>query len=261
MSFRVFGALLLAGLPVIGQAPLSLEKEAGLGQQLAAEFRRQHTQIENSIVQEYLNRLGQKLAAQMPEARLPFTFSAVVDDACRITHEPAAFPGGYIFVTSSLFLAAQGEAEFAGMLAHAMAHITQRHGIREANNPNTALIFMGGAGGTCSEGQAIPLGFAASLKSNELEADALAIRTMARAGLDPRALIRYIERVQVRPADRDQRLAAMSSTIDKLPKLPPVDYAAGPPNEFAAAQQEVRHLVEQPVRDKAPPSLMRKRPE
>jgi beta-barrel assembly-enhancing protease len=295
MCLRGFGVLLLAGLSLTAQAspqtPLgsaekgvnlySLEKEAGLGKQLAAGFRRRTTQIDKPIVQEYLDRLGQKLAAQMPEARFPFTFSAIADDVCRATHEPAALPGDYVFVPTSLFLAAQDEAEFAGMLAHAMEHIAQRHGTREAaretsreatrgsmiNNSSIPVIFMGGFSGNCSEGQSIPLGFITSQKSNELEADSLAVRTMARAGFDPSALARYIQRVQVRPAgttsnaysplpDRDQRLAAMLSTIEKLP---PVNYAAAPPDEFAAAQQEVRRLSEPPVRARTPPSLMRKR--
>ena len=285
MCLRGFGVLLLAGLSLMAQASLgpaekgvnfySLEKEAALGKQLAAEFRRRTTQIDKPGVQEYLDRLGRKLAAQMPKVKVPFTFIAVADDACRTTHEPAVLPGSYVFVPSSLFLAAQDEAEFAGMLAHTMEHVTQRVGIREATRGSTIdhssipLIFMGGFSGNCSEGQAIPLGLSTSQKSNELEADSLAVRTMARAGFDPSALARYIQRVQVRPAgtmsntysplpDRDQRLAAMLPVIEKLPL---VDYAAAPSDEFAAAQQEVRRLSEPQVRAKTPPSLTRKRPE
>ena len=253
--------MLLGGLSLTAQVPLGpaekganlyrLEKEAALGRQLAAEFRQRTTPIDKPIVQAYLDRLGQKLAAQMPEVKFPFTFGAVADDACPTTHEPAALPGGYVFVPSGLFLAAQDEAEFAGMLAHAMEGSV-------VDNSKTPLIFMGGFSGTCSEGQAIPLGLITSQKSRKLETDSLAVRTMAHAGYDPSALVRYIQRVQVRPAERDARLAAMLSAIEKLPS---VEYAAAPPDEFAAAQQEVRRLSEPPVRAKTPPSLMRKRPQ
>jgi hypothetical protein len=71
-------------------------------------------------------------------------------------------------------------------------------------------------------------------------------------------LVRYIQRVQVRPADRDTRIATMLSAIEKLPS---VEYAAAQPDEFAAAQQEMRRLSEPPVRTRTPPSLMRKRPQ
>src|SRR5947207_7490509 len=120
------------------------------------------------------------------------------------------------------------------MLTHAMAHVTQR-------NASAPLIFIGGSSGSCSEDSPIPLGLISAQKSKELEADAVAVGTMARAGLDPRALARYIERVQVRTADRDQRLAAMLSAIGKLP---PAEYAAAPSDEFPVVQQEVRHLSE-----------------
>jgi hypothetical protein len=100
----------------------SLEKEATLGKQLAAEIRERTNPIDTRGVQSFLDRLGQSLAAQMPNAKLPFTFTAIAEDPCRTTHEPVALPGGYIFVPAALLLAAQDEAEFAGMLAHGMEH-------------------------------------------------------------------------------------------------------------------------------------------
>src|SRR5437667_363858 len=75
--------------------------------------------------------------------------------------------------------------------------------------------------------------------------------------IDSAIVQEYVERVQVRTADRDQRLAAILSAIGKLP---PAEYAAAPSDEFPVVQQEVRHLSE-PVRARAPPSLVRKRPE
>jgi predicted Zn-dependent protease len=228
--------------------------------------------FDNPVVQKYLDRLGQRLAAQMPEASFPFTFTTVVDDPCTTTHEPFAPPGGYVFVPSGLFLAAQDETEFAGMLVHAMEHIAQRHGMRQAardtiaNGASIPLIFVASWTGACSDTYAIPLGFVASQRSAELEADVLAVQAMARAGFDPTALVRYIDRVQVRPAgamskayspvpDRGERMAALLATIEKLPKG---NYAVASPDEFSAAQQEVRALSESPARRETPPSLLRK---
>jgi len=266
--------LLLAG--VSATAPSEREKEAELGKQLAEEFRRHTTKIDNPVVQTFLDRLGQRLAAQMPEARFPFTFSTVADDPCSITHEPSTLPGGYVFVPSSLFLAAENEGEFAAMLAHAMEHIVRRHGMREfaqgtvapdsrllnTNSSSMPIVFMGGFRGICSG--AVPLAFRSSQRSNELKADSLAIQTLAHAGFDPGALVRYIERVQLPSAKmdgyavlppRDQRAAAILAAIGQLG---PVVHAAGSPDDFAGVQHEVRVLSESPVRREEPPSLKRK---
>ncbi len=279
LVYRI-ATLILAGLPSMAQEPVrpagkgvnfySLEKEGALGRQLAAEFRKRTTLIDRPTVQNYLDHLGQTLEPHVPDANFPFTFRAIAEDPCPATHEPVALPGGYVFVPAALFIAALDEAEFAGMLAHAMGHIAQRHGTRQAtrgtmiNNASIPLIFMGGG---CSEGHAIPLAFMALQRSAELEADSLAVQTMARAGFNPRALAQYLQRVQVRTAgtiskvysplpDRDQRLANIGSAIEKLRT---VGYAAIAPAEFSAAQQELRRLGSR--RPQRPPTLMRKTPE
>jgi len=283
MSVLRIAVLILAGLALTAQEPVglagkggnffSLEKEAALGRQLAAEFRKRTTPIDKPTVQNYLDRLGKRLAAHVPDATFPFTFSAIAEDLCPTIHEPAALPGGYVFVPAALFIAAQDEAEFAGMLAHAMEHIAQRRVTRQAtqsqlvSHASTPLIFIGGWGGGCSEEQSIPLAFVTQQRSYEMEADFLAVQVMARAGLDPKALVRYIQRVQVRRArtvskayspvpDRDHRVANMLWVIEKLQT---VDYAAFAPDEFAAVQQKMRRLI--PVNSHTPPSLMRKTPE
>src|SRR5437879_13364529 len=172
MSVLRSPGLILAGLALtatdsVGLAGkggnfVSLEEEAALGRQLAAEFRKRTTPIDKPTVQNYLDRLGKRLAAHVPDATFPFTFSAIAEDLCPTIHEPAALPGGYVFVPAALFIAAQDEAEFSGLLAHAMEHIAQRHGTRQAtrgtmvNYSSVPLICMGGG---CSEWRAIPLGF------------------------------------------------------------------------------------------------------
>jgi predicted Zn-dependent protease len=270
---------ILAGVPLIAQqAPrpvqsdvnfYSPEKEAALGRQLTEDFRQRSTPIDSAIVQDYVDRLGQRLAGHALEATLPFTFSVVVDDPSRATHEPVAFPGGYVFVPAALVVAANDESEFAGMLAHAMEHIAQHHGIRQlraqpVNTGHTPLIFMGGWAGGSPDGLAVPLGFLTSMRSNEREADVLAVQLMAQSGFDPEALVRYIERVQppvgntakafsVLP-DRDQRVAGIRHAIGNLP---PSNYAA-PGEEFLAVQREVQDLMERRSVPAVPPTLKRK---
>ncbi|MBI1899348.1 MAG: M48 family metalloprotease [Acidobacteria bacterium] len=133
-----FVVLLTAGAAAAQERPIgkgvnfySREKEAALGAQLARETRERAKVIGNAVVQAYIEDIGRGLATQLPPDVFPCTF-AIVEGNANSTHEPLSLPGGYIFVPASLVLAARDEAEFAGMLAHAMAHVAERHGTRQA---------------------------------------------------------------------------------------------------------------------------------
>jgi predicted Zn-dependent protease len=165
--------------------------------------------------------------------------------------------------TSGLFLATRDEAEFAAMLAHAMAHLAAREGnVQPTGLASVPLIF--GFGRSCTDGGALHVGFTATRRGFELQADAWSLRTMAQAGFDPKALVRYTEREQPVPLDersvelspipsRDQRVAAMTSIIEGLKAT---NYPARADGEFAAAREEVRRFVL--PKNSAPPSLKRK---
>ncbi len=255
---------LLAGLSLTAQTStghsrpepntFNLEKEAALGRQLAAEYSRGNTPIESGVAQEYVDRLGERLATQMTEAKFPFVFKTVAGGTCM---EPVGLPGGYVFISAQLLLAAD-EAQFAGALAHAMEHVAQRHGTFEASRPagaaNTTipLVFIGGWSGSCSAGSASPAAFSAPRRQYEIDADALAAEALAHAGLDPRGLLRFIE--QFPQPDRDQRLTNLRAALELLPRN---DRSASPSDDFIAAQKEVRALTEPPVRPKHRPTLMR----
>ncbi len=256
-----------AGLSLTAQQPLSVPKEEALGRHLADELRKQTKPLGSLAAQNYVERLGERITAHAPDIRSALTFSVIADDPCRAVHEPVALPGGYCFVPAALFLAAQDEAEFTGMLAHAIGHIALPHGFRPAaqgpivNYSSIPLIFMGGLS-SCSESQAMPVAFAAATRNAELEADSWAAQTLARAGVDPNALVRYLGRVQAKPASpgtsllpsADQRIAAL---LPVLTKLPVSGSAPAHTPEFAAVQQEVRGLAEVQRRH-TPPSLVRK---
>ncbi len=99
----------------------TLDKISVLGKQLADEVARTTAPVESQEVQDYVARLGARLTAQLPNPALAYTFSTVSSNRTNALHEPLAIPGGYIFVPSSLLLTANDEAEFAGMLAQAIA--------------------------------------------------------------------------------------------------------------------------------------------
>jgi predicted Zn-dependent protease len=93
------------------------DKEALLAAHLAEEFRKRSQIVENAPVQRYVEALGKCLAAKLTADPVPFTFALMMNDPTSM-HEPITLPGGYIFVPARLFVAAETESEFAGMLAH-----------------------------------------------------------------------------------------------------------------------------------------------
>jgi beta-barrel assembly-enhancing protease len=254
----------------------SIEKEAALGAQVAADFRRQNQILDDAQLNGYLARLGERLLKQIPETGFTFHFAAFVDDEKSGLHEARVLPGGYIFVPESLILASGEEAEFAGMIAHAVAHAAARHATRQASRGTVAnfssipLIFLGGWAGHSTNqdaGMAIPLGFLQFQRASELEADHDALPMMARAGWDPEALVRYIEREQPEPDPRkpgtkarifsslparEERLAALRKALEDLHPQ-----GNSPSPEFAAVQADVRRLNAGRTPPEVPPTLRR----
>jgi predicted Zn-dependent protease len=107
----------------------SVEKEIALGKGLAQQVERQAKIIDDPVIAEYVNRLGQNLVRNS-DAKVPFTIK-VID-----TEEVNAFalPGGFFFVNSGLIMKADTEAELAGVMAHEIGHVAARHGTRQATN-------------------------------------------------------------------------------------------------------------------------------
>jgi predicted Zn-dependent protease len=224
--------LFLVGLGLAAQDRpnwYSVEKEAALGAELVQETRARIQPIENPAVQAFVGRVGARLAAQIPEAGFPFQFAIYRGDE-RGLREPIALPGGYVFISSGLFFAAQDEDEFAGMLAHAIAHIAERHMTRlatrsqVANQATVPLIFMGAW--PPAAGQLLPRSAAVFQRGLEREADALAARILQSAAYHPGALGRYIAREQ-----RDDPGSGIPAAAERLKIMPP-EGNASPSDEF-----------------------------
>jgi predicted Zn-dependent protease len=105
----------------------SLEKEIALGKQMAQEVERQAKIIDDPIITEYVNRVGQNLVRNS-DAKVPFTIKLLDSEEVNAF----ALPGGFFFVNSGLILKAESESELAGVMAHEVAHVACRHGTKQA---------------------------------------------------------------------------------------------------------------------------------
>ena len=194
----------------------SLDHEIALGKQLAQEVERQAKVVDDPIIAEYVNRVGQNLVRNS-DAKVPFTIK-VLD-----TEEVNAFalPGGFFFVNSGLILKAESEAELAGVMAHEIAHVACRHGTRQATKGDIAqiatipLIFMGGWTGYAIRqgmGLAIPMGFLAFSRGMEAEADYFGLQYMYKAGYDPTAFVDFFEKIETLEKKKPGSVAKVFST-------------------------------------------------
>jgi predicted Zn-dependent protease len=180
----------------------SLEKEIALGKQLAQEVERQAKIIDDPVIAEYINRVGQNLVRNS-DAKVPFTIK-VLD-----TEEVNAFalPGGFFFVNTGLILKADSESELAGVMAHEIAHVAARHGTKQATRGEIAQIGMlaasiiipyGWTGYAIQQGasMAIPLGFLTFSRGFEREADYLGLQYLYKTGYDPTSFVDFFEKIQ-----------------------------------------------------------------
>jgi predicted Zn-dependent protease len=178
----------------------SLEKEIALGKQLAQEVERQAKIVDDPIISEYVNRIGQNIVRNS-DAKVPFTIKVIDSDEVNAF----ALPGGFFFVNTGLILKAGNEAELAGVMAHEIAHVAARHATRQAtrgeiiNYASIPLIFMGGWTGYAvrqAAGLAVPMGFLKFTRGFEAEADRLGLQYMYNSGYDPTAFVDFFEKIQ-----------------------------------------------------------------
>jgi beta-barrel assembly-enhancing protease len=178
----------------------SIEKEIALGKALAQDIERQARIVDDPVIAEYVNRIGQNLVRNS-DAKVPFTIKVI--DAEDVN--AFALPGGFFFVNSGLIIRAESEAELAGVMAHEIAHVAARHGTRQAtrgqitNLATIPLIFMGGWAGygiRQAASVAIPIGFLKFSRGFEEEADLLGLQYLYKTGYDPTAFVDFFEKIQ-----------------------------------------------------------------
>src|SRR5437870_2720764 len=213
-----------------GRMAAGTEKEVRLGRQVAAEVDKEAKFVDDPIITEYVNRVGQNIVIHS-DAKIPFTIKVIDSDEVNAF----ALPGGFFYVNKGLLLAADNEAELAGVMAHEIAHVCARHYMENErklellNYGMLAGILLGGPilsnvlynGGGFFEGMAM-LKFT---RGAEAEADKLGVQYMWAAGYDPTAMATMFEKLEAKnkkkpgtiarmfmdhPAPADRRAAALS---------------------------------------------------
>ncbi len=201
----------------------SLEREIALGKQAAMEVEKSSKLINDPVVTEYVNRIGQNLVRNS-DAKVPFTIKVIDSDEINAF----ALPGGFFYVNSGLILRADEEAELAGVMGHEIAHVAARHGTKNATKGEIAqfatipLILLG-PGGWAGYGLyeglnvAIPLGFLKFSRDNEREADYLGLQYMYKAGYDPNAFVSFFEKIEAEERRHPGSIPKVFSTHPPTP--------------------------------------------
>jgi len=199
----------------------SLEREIAMGKQFAQQVESSAKLVQDPVVTEYVNRIGQNLVRNS-DAKVPFTIKVIDSDEINAF----ALPGGFFYVNTGLILAADEEAELAGVMAHEIAHVAARHATRQmtrgqiANIASIPLIFIGGGIGYAARmaaNLALPMTFMSFSRGFESEADYLGLEYMYKTGYDPQAYVSFFEKVQAKEKKRPGSLAKAFSSHPPTP--------------------------------------------
>jgi Zn-dependent protease with chaperone function len=194
----------------------SLDREEALGRELSQEVEQQAKLIKDPVITEYVNRIGQTLVRHS-DAKVPFVIKVVDDEQVNAF----ALPGGFFYVNSGVLLAADNEAELAGVMAHEIAHVAARHATRNAtkqeiwNLASLPLIFVGGPVTMAIRqvaGFAVPMSFLKFSRDAEREADFLGVQYEYAAGYDPTAFVDFFEKIDAREKQKHGFIARAFST-------------------------------------------------
>ena len=178
----------------------SLEGQVRMGKSFAMQVEQSAKVINDPVVSEYVNRIAQNIVRNS-DAKVPFTVKVLDDDQVNAF----ALPGGYFYVQSGLILAADNEAELAGVMAHEIGHVAACHAARQQTRGNLAniatipLIFIGGGIGYGiyeAAGIGVPLTFMKFQRNFEAQADYLGVQYLYASGYDPQAFPQFFEKIQ-----------------------------------------------------------------
>jgi predicted Zn-dependent protease len=194
----------------------SLDREMQMGREMAEEIETEMVLVNDPVISEYVNRLGQNLVRNS-DAKVPFTIRVVNSSEVNAF----ALPGGYFYVNTGLILAADNEAELAGVMSHEIAHVAARHATHNQSKRDLvnlctipALFVAGPVGMALREATeaALPMEFLKFSRDAEREADLLGMQYAYAAGYDPAAMVSFFEKVEAKEKQKKGFLARAFDT-------------------------------------------------
>jgi predicted Zn-dependent protease len=179
--------------------------EVMFGREIAARVLGKYKLSENAKLQKYANLVGTALAQNSSRPELEFHFAVIESSEINAY----STPGGYVFITTAALARMDNEAEFAGVLAHEIAHVTNRHIVKELNlrgKDNSAISSVAALIGGASESAGVAFSQAVDKavdmifrdgyrKSDEMQADGDAVLLCAFAGYDTAGLVTFLDKV------------------------------------------------------------------
>jgi hypothetical protein len=201
----------------------SVNGEIGMGKQYSMEIEKSAHLVTDPVVIEYVNRIGQNIVKNS-DCKVPFTIKVIDSDEINAM----ALPGGFFYVNSGLIMAADEEAELAGVMAHETAHVCAHHAAREMTRMNYAeigsipliIVSQGswtGYGIYEASQLAIPISFLEFSREFEAEADWLGLQYMYKAGYDPQAFIQFFEKIDALEKHKPGTLAKVFADHPQTP--------------------------------------------
>lgn len=202
---------------IIASMSGSTEKEVRMGRELAAQVDREAKFIEDPVITEYINRVGQNIVLHS-DAKVPFTIKVIDSDEVNAF----ALPGGFFYVNKGLMLAADNEAELAGVMAHEISHVAARHAVENQTKATIAqyailvpaVVLGGGLGQLIYQGGNFGalLGFMKFSRGAEEEADRLGVQYMYAAGYDPTAMATMFEKLEAKNKKKPGTISKLFAT-------------------------------------------------
>jgi beta-barrel assembly-enhancing protease len=263
---------------ILGILPnwVSLEKEVAMGNQIAEEFEQTARLVEDPVVCEYVDRIGQNIVKHS-DAKIVFHIKVVDTDEVNAF----AFPGGFFYVNKGLILAATNESELAGVMAHEISHVIARHATRRMSKgqylslATIPTIFIGGQlaqmGIQNALGLGLDIGMMGITREAEREADLLGIQYLWNTGYDPNSFVSFFEKLQEQEKSKPGKLAGFFRThpstedrivasLDEQRFLPEKDYYILDTSEFARVRSRLQSIDNAQKSEDASGAKEQKRP-
>ena len=196
---------------------VSLDKEIQIGSQYSQFFEQTARLVEDPVVNEYVNRIGQNLVKNS-DAKVPFIIKVVdADDV-----NAFALPGGYFYVNKGLIIEAESESELAGVMSHEIAHVTARHATERMTKAQLLqfatlpALFVGGYWTQQAIYSGLGMGMSLAVlgitRKSEAEADQLGTQYLWNSGYDPNAFISFFEKLQAKERETPGKFSSFWRT-------------------------------------------------